>query len=42
MRLRTLLGVEFSVLAMVNGGTLKSLTNALVKALEEAQLKQYA
>ena len=41
-RLRALLGVEFSVLVMVNGGTLKSLTNALAKALEEARPKQHA
>jgi long-chain acyl-CoA synthetase len=35
-RLRALLGVDFSVLVMVNGGTLNSLTNALAKTLDEA------
>lgn len=41
-RLRNLLGVEFSVLVMVNGGTLNSLATALATALEEARPKQHA
>lgn len=40
-RLRALLGVDFSVLVMVNGGTLNSLTNALARALEEARRGQH-
>jgi long-chain acyl-CoA synthetase len=40
-RLSALLGVDFSVLVMMNRGTLNSLTNVLSKALEEAQPKQY-
>jgi long-chain acyl-CoA synthetase len=35
-RLRALLGVDFSVLVMVNGGTLERLADALTKALDEA------